>query len=169
MRYRNGGPVTATVLLDEAVDRLTHAESTEAVQVIVRSAARRIARAQGATLVLRDGDFCFYADEDAISPLWKGQRFPMTECISGWAMLHRQSAVVPDIHRDSRVPVEAYRPTFVHSLLMVPVRRDDPTGAIGTYWTAWHRASDSEIAHVTALAAATGDALTRLRRGMAAA
>ena len=34
---------------------------------------------------------CYYADEDAISPLWKGQRFPMSACISGWAMLNRQA------------------------------------------------------------------------------
>ena len=36
--------------------------------MIVRSAARRLADAQGATFVLRDGPDCFYADEDAISP-----------------------------------------------------------------------------------------------------
>ena len=31
---------------------------------------------------LREGR---YADEDAIGKLWKGQRFPMSTCISGWA------------------------------------------------------------------------------------
>lgn len=41
-------------------------------------------------------------------------RFPgMSACISGWAMLHRRSAVVPDIYADSRIPADAYRPTFV--------------------------------------------------------
>ena len=49
------------------------------VQAVVRVAARRLTGADGATFVLRDGDSCYYADEDAISPLWKGQRFPIDQ------------------------------------------------------------------------------------------
>ncbi len=45
---------------------------------VVRHAARELTGADGATFVLRDADKCFYADEDAIAPLWKGQRFPMS-------------------------------------------------------------------------------------------
>jgi hypothetical protein len=59
------------------------------IQEIVRGGARRLTGADGATFVLRDGDKCFYADEDAIEPLWKGQRFPLEQCISGWAMRNR--------------------------------------------------------------------------------
>ena len=44
---------------------------------IVRHAARQLVGADGATFVLRDGDKSFYADEDAIAPLWKGLRFPL--------------------------------------------------------------------------------------------
>ena len=105
------------------------------VGMIVRSAARRLADAQGATFVLRDGADCFYADEDAISPLWKGQRFPLEHCISGWAMLNRSTAVVPDIMVDPRIPLDAYRPTFVRSLLVVPVGVVEPVAAIGAYWS----------------------------------
>ncbi|MDI1437688.1 hypothetical protein [Polyangium sorediatum] len=32
------------------------------------------------------------------------------------------------------MPHDAYRPTFVKSLAMTPIRRRDPIGAIGTYW-----------------------------------
>lgn len=28
-------------------------------------------------------DLCFYPDENAIGPLWKRLRFPMSACISG--------------------------------------------------------------------------------------
>src|SRR5258705_3687257 len=90
------------------------------VQNIVRLAARQLTGADGATFVLRDGDRCFYADEDAIAPLWKGQRFPMSACISGWSMLNRRAAVIEDIYADARIPHDAYRPTFVHSLVIVP-------------------------------------------------
>src|SRR5262249_27351111 len=60
------------------------------VMEIVRSAARELTGADGATFVLREGDLCYYADEDAIAPLWKGRRFPASACISGWTMLHRE-------------------------------------------------------------------------------
>jgi two-component system CheB/CheR fusion protein len=55
------------------------AAATELAEVgaIARTAARRLADAQGATFVVRDASDCFYADEEAISPLWQGQRFPL--------------------------------------------------------------------------------------------
>ena len=113
-----------------AVQELSLARHLDAVMAIVRRAARELTGADGATFVLRDGDKCFYADEDAIEPLWKGQRFPMSACISGWAMLNRQAAVIEDIYADPRIPADAYRPTFVKSLVMVPIRTQAPTGAI---------------------------------------
>jgi GAF domain-containing protein len=149
-------------MLDAAVTALRHASQLEEVQQIVRTNARQLAGAQGATLVLLEDGYCFYADEDAISPLWKGQRFPVEQCISGWAMLHRQAAVVPDIQIDDRIPQEAYRPTFVRSLVMVPIRVDDPIGAIGAYWFRPRRATDDEMTLLSTLADAAGEALERL-------
>src|ERR671918_520465 len=105
---------TLDVLLG-AVQELSLARAVEDVQNVVRVAARKLAEADGATFVLRDGDRCFYADEYAIAPLWKGQRFPLSACISGWAMLNRQSVAIDDIYADPRIPHEAYRPTFVKS------------------------------------------------------
>jgi GAF domain-containing protein len=131
----------------------------------VRTAARGLARSDGATFVLRDGDECFYADEDAMSPLWKGQRFPLTQCISGWAMLHREPVVVPDIRADERIPQEAYRPTFVRSLAMVPVGTGEPVAAIGVYWATVGIASQESIVEVRSLAALTAVALARLSTG----
>ena len=139
----------------EDVDDLTQ------LQHAVVAAARELARADGATFVLRDGGNCFYADEDSMAPLWKGQRFPLTACISGWAMLHHATALVPDIEADERIPIEAYRPTFVRSLAMVPVGADEPRAAIGVYWAA-HRTLDAgQLAKLEALA---DDAATALHR-----
>ena len=142
--------------------RLSAAAGLDEVLAVVRAAARELAGSDGATVVLREGHVCFYADEDAIAPLWKGQRFPMTECISGWAMLHRTPAVVPDITVDDRIPQEAYRPTFVESLAMVPIGRRDPLGAIGVYWARQHRAAPAVIAALDLLADATAEALVRV-------
>lgn len=148
-------------VLDSAMIKLDRAGSLEEIQIIVRTAARRLVHAQGATLVLRDGEHCFYADEDAISPLWKGQRFPIRECISGWAMLHRQATMVPDIRVDPRIPQRAYRPTFVRSLVMVPIRVADPLGAVGAYWSRTHRASRDEVHLLATLAETTARAVDR--------
>ncbi|WDT74282.1 MAG: GAF domain-containing sensor histidine kinase [Candidatus Manganitrophus sp.] len=141
------------------VQELSHARDLETVQKIVRRAARALTGADGATFVLREGDLCYYADEDAVAPLWKGKRFPMAACISGWAMLNCQSTVIEDIYTDPRIPADAYRPTFVQSLAMVPIRTAAPIGAIGNYWATRHRATPEQVKLLQALADSTSIAL----------
>ena len=158
-------PLTGFAAIGELVgviQRLGVARSRADVQEIVRTAARRLTRADGATFVLREGDLCFYVDEDAISPLWKGQRFPLEACISGVAMQERQPVVIPDIYADSRVPHDAYRPTFVKSMCMVPIRTMDPIGAIGNYWAEPHNVTSTEIMLLQALADSAAAALQNL-------
>ncbi len=142
-------------LLVDSIQQLSLARGVDRIVEIVRHAARQLTGADGATFVLRDGPFCFYVDEDAISPLWKGQRFPLETCISGWAMLNGQSTVVPDIYLDSRIPHAAYRPTFVRSLAMVPIRATSPIGAIGNYWAQEHTCTADELMLLETLANST--------------
>jgi putative two-component system response regulator len=146
-----------------AIQQLAMARTNEEIQRIVRSAARRLAGSDGATFVLRDGERCFYVDEDAISPLWKGMRFPLEQCISGWSMLNRQPVAIPDIYLDARIPHDAYRPTFVKSLVMVPIRQVAPVGAIGNYWAHEHQATPAEIEILQALADSTAVAIENVR------
>jgi signal transduction histidine kinase len=134
------------------VQELSLARDLAGVMAIVRRAARELTGADGATFVLRDNGLCFYAEENAISPLWKGKRFPMQTCISGWAMLNRQAAVIEDIYSDPRIPQDAYRPTFVKSLVMVPIREREPIGAIGNYWASRRAATPDEVEVLQALA-----------------
>jgi serine phosphatase RsbU (regulator of sigma subunit) len=138
------------------VQELSIAIDLDTVMKIVRRVAREITGADGATFVLRDRledqEYCYYADEDAIAPLWKGKRFPLRTCISGWAMIHKTPAVIEDIYQDERIPVEAYQPTFVKSLVMVPIRTIDPIGAIGNYWAKQRRPSPEEISLLQSLA-----------------
>jgi signal transduction histidine kinase len=145
-------------LLD-AVAALASARDEAAVCTIVRKAARVLTGADGVSFVLREGNHCFYADEDAIGPLWKGRRFPMETCISGWAMLNKTFTVVPDIFLDERIPHDVYRATFVKSLAMVPVRREDPIGAIGAYWARPRTATADEVGVLQSLADAAALAL----------
>jgi GAF domain-containing protein len=146
-----------------AVDVLRGAATIDEVERILRSSARAAVGADGCTVVRRDHDMCYYAQEDALSPLWQGQRFPLRDCISGWSMLNRRTVAIPDIERDERIPQQAYRPTFVRSLLMVPINDADPIGAIGIYWANEHRATAGEVATIERLASAAADAYGRIQ------
>jgi len=145
------------------IQKLSVCKDLDSIIGVVRKAARSLTGADGATFVLRDGEFCYYADEDAIGPLWKGQKFPMNICISGWAMLNQQAVVVPDIFVDSRIPIDAYRPTFVKSLVMVPIRPNAPVGAIGNYWGRARIPQESEVKMLQALADATSVAMENIQ------
>ncbi len=148
--------------LTDTVAQLSTATTLERVTDVVASAARSLMGADGATFVLREDDHCFYADEDAISPLWKGSRFPMSACVSGWVMHHRESVAISDIYVDDRVPIDAYRPTFVRSLAMTPVRRAEPIGAIGVYWSTEYVPSPQEMRLLEVLANSASVALENL-------
>lgn len=131
---------------------LSHARTLDTVIGLVREQARVIARADGVTFVLKDQDQCHYVDENAIGPLWKGRHFPLSSCISGWAMLNKKAVAIEDIYKDSRIPLDVYRTTFVKSLAMVPIRQHDPIGAIGIYWEQHHKIDDDELELLQALA-----------------
>lgn len=150
-------------LLDAARDRIAVAETLDSLTEVIRSTARAVCSADGVSFVLRDGDLCHYADEDAIGPLWKGQRFPMTGCISGWCMLNGKTAAIEDIFADPRIPHDAYRRTFVKSLVMAPAGGDAPVAALGAYWRDRKTFSWREIETVEAMADAVGLAMSKAR------
>jgi signal transduction histidine kinase len=137
--------------LVKAVEQLATASALTDVIAIVRSTARAISGADGVCFVLREGERCHYVDEDAIAPLWKGQRFAMDCCIAGWCMAHDKTAVVTDVFADERVPVDAYRPTFIKSMVLVPVRTTEPVGAIGFYWGKTRSFAVEDLALIEAL------------------
>ncbi|MBX3569655.1 MAG: HD domain-containing protein [Rhizobiaceae bacterium] len=141
---------------------LSMARGLDEVMAAVRSAARPLIGADGVTFVLRDGDECWYAEEDAISPLWKGRRFPVETCVSGYAMRHRELVVIEDIEADDRVPHAAFRSTFVRSLALAPVRRDDPIAAIGAYWAEPRRPAAEQLIILQSIANFAAVALTNV-------
>ncbi|WP_454884808.1 ATP-binding protein [Sphingomonas oryzagri] len=146
-----------------AGERLATARSMKAVVDVLRTTAREIAGAEGIAVVLRDGEFCHYAAEDAVGKLWTGQRFPLGTCVSGWAMMNRQTVSIPDIRFDERVPQAAYAPTFVRSLVMVPVGAPRPVAAIGAYWSSARDHDPETIERLEALARSAATALENIR------
>lgn len=155
-------PSAVTALID-AIERLAGAGSADDIVGIVRSTARRLIGSDGIAVILRTNELCHYVEEDAMGPLWKGQKFPLTSCVSGWAMLHKQTVVIPDIALDDRVPQDLYRQTFVRSMMMAPVRSDDPIGAIGAYWAEVYDPSPEEIDTLETLARAAATAMENVR------
>lgn len=148
--------------LDRLALDLSMARGIEEIMAVVRRSARGLVGADGISFILRDNGRCYYADEDAIAPLWKGQRFPMETCISGWAMQHAEVVVIEDIYEDDRIPHAAYRPTFVRSLVMVPVRHEDPVAAIGAYWAHRHRPAPEVVRALRRIANSASVAMTNI-------
>lgn len=158
--YFHSDSVRST-LLQDARHRFQAASSQQAVIETIRETARTVCKADGITFVLRDGEQCHYVEEDAIGPLWKGQKFPLSACISGWAMLNAKTAVIEDVFADPRIPYDAYLPTFVKSLIMTTVG-ESHVAAMGAYWKEARSFSDEEVAIVENFAAMVGETLSRL-------
>jgi len=152
-----------SIELAHTVKQLATCQDMASLVQALSHGARRVASADGATVVLRDGDHCHYIAEDALSPLWTGKRFPLSRCISGWVMLNRLQVGIRDIYGDARIPHEAYRPTFVKSLVMTPVRSNDPIAAIGAYWSTEREASEDELIALQALADSAAVAISNVR------
>ena len=117
-----------------ASERLAVAESVAEVVDVLRDTARAAVGAEGVAVVIENDGRCSYVAEDAVSPLWQGQSFPADHCISGWAMHHGETVAIDDVRLDARIPQDAYAPTFVRSLVIVPIGRPVAVAALGAYW-----------------------------------
>ena len=146
----------------DLVQSLALAKSNGALIEALKRGARQIIGSDGVTVVFKDGDKCFYIAEDAMAPLFAPNRFPQDICISGWVMQNASSVVIPDIYVDSRIPIEVYRPTFVKSLGMVPIRSKDPIGALGFYWAREYTMNAEELRLAQALGDAASTALENI-------
>ena len=156
-----------------ASERLATAQTMPEVISVLRETARAVSGADGIAVVIREAGQCFYACEDAMAPLWAGQRFAEDTCVSGWAMRHRQTVCIADVNLDARVPQEAYAQTFVRSMVMVPVGAPEPIAALGAYWSSVREQDAATISRLEALARAAAIALANIGlkeqlRGMAA-
>ncbi|NYJ10902.1 signal transduction histidine kinase [Rhizobium leguminosarum] len=155
-------PRTPLASLTKAISGIARARSIDEVIATIRASARALIGCEGITVIRREGDLCHYIEEDAIGPLWKGQKFPATACLSGWSMINRQTVIVPDIDKDDRIPHELYGGTFVRAVAMAPIRRYDPVGAIGAYWSKPYEPTQWEVETLEALAEAAATAVEHI-------
>lgn len=149
--------------LVRAAQDLSRARSLKDVQDVVGIAARDLADADGATLILRDGDEGYYANGDATGTLRNGRGFAMETRVSSWSMTRGEPIVIEDVTSADGVPIDTYRPTCVRSMVMVPIRPDGPLGAIGLYWSQPTLASQPVVELAQALADSTAIALEHVQ------
>ena len=154
--------------LTEAMTALACARSLDKMIDILRRSARAIAGAEGITVIRRIGDRVSYIAEDALQPLWTGQDFAIEACVSGIAILEKRPIVIPDIYADSRVPHDAYRPTFVRSMAMYPIGLFEPSMAIGAYWGRTGPIETQTSIRLSSLARYAGITIDRLTEGRGA-
>jgi GAF domain-containing protein len=149
-----------------AVEAICAAKDLASLMAATRTWSQQLTGADGVSFILWDGDTSYYADEEATAPLWKGEP---DSCMSGWAMRQRESVIIPDVYADSRVPQDVYRQTFVRSMLIAPVRKSDPVGAIAAYWrvacapTLAHVQLIELLAEATAVRLASEQLLARVK------
>ena len=149
-------------LLVDATRSIAKTYSMDSIMHTVHTTARNIMNAEGSSFILREGEYCHYADENAVTPLFKGKTYPLTDCISGWAIKNKQLVAIKDIYSDERIPTELYRETFVKSLAIAPIRQNDPLGAIGVYWDKYYEPSAEELQLLQTLADATAKAVENI-------
>ncbi len=136
------------------INRLSKADDLGVLQTIVANAARKLVGARGTTFVVKDNDHCFYIEEDTDPPLWKGNRFPLKNCITGWVMLNKKPAIIEDIYKDERIPIDLYQKTYVKSLAVFPANQKDPRFAIGCYWDTQYLPDKDDVQLIQTLAEA---------------
>jgi len=147
----------------DASERLAAAGSVEDVVAVLRDTARAAVGAEGIAVVIEHDGRCHYVAEDAVSALWQGQSFAADQCVSGWAMHHRETVVIRDVLLDPRVPMDAYAATFVRSLIMVPIGRPVAAAALGAYWSQVHTPDRDTIKRLENLASLATIALENAR------
>lgn len=149
-------------VLTSTVQHLSTADTLERVTAVATGAVRSLLGADGSTFALRQGDTCLCVEEGATTPLFEGKRFPLADCVSGWAMIRREVVVLPDISVDERLVQDLYPRAHITSLVMAPVRVADPIAALGAYWREEHRTTPAEIRLLKILANSTAVALENL-------
>ncbi len=150
-------------ILIESVKQLAAAQTIENVQQIVTDAGRKLVNSDGSAIVFQDGGECYYAFENTNEPLWQGRRFAAEECISGWVMTNQEPAIIEDVYQDPRIPLEIYKPTYVKSLVMVPVTGMEVIVAVGNYFKNRYLPTDEEVRLLQTLADAAATAIGNIR------
>jgi chemotaxis family two-component system sensor kinase Cph1 len=138
--------------LVRALTALWEARDRAAIAQVACRAAREIVAADGAALLVAEGEGGRVIGEDAIAPLWKG---PRRERFSGWHLQQDRPVVL----EDGGDELEDYRGSFIEGVTLVPVRGRKTRGALACHWAGPGAASRAQLDSLETLARATAGAL----------
>ena len=142
---------------------LCSTRSLEEITKIVIAAARKIITgADGVTFILLDYGFAYYLDEDATTSLWKGQRLPLDTDIAGRAMINRKPCIIEDISEYTKDIKNIYEGTFVKSMAVIPIHKEEIIASIGIYWSYHYQATSEEVKLLELLADSTAVAMENI-------
>jgi diguanylate cyclase (GGDEF)-like protein len=153
-RSQNGVPSVEHLVA--VIQELSRIRDMRALHAVVSSAAHKLAGTVGAHIYL-------HAGSNGSVPIEPVGRAPVDVCIGKWVVQHRRPVLVSDIADELCIPAEPRRAQNVKSLLMVPIRRSNPIGAIGSYWGQVYRPSEFELNVLQALADSTAMAIESVR------
>jgi GAF domain-containing protein len=146
------------------VQRLSLTRTHADVQRELAAAAQRLAGADGAILVLRDGAGARVQTGDrGPSPPREPLPPSLEDSVIGWVIRNRQAAVVEDLRREMRLPLGWPVAAEATSVVVLPIRRIAPIGVLGVSWVSLRRPAVLELALLQALADATAIALENVR------
>lgn len=135
----------------------TGLRSLDRVGEVVRDAALELVGSDGASVLLPEGDGCYFPRHSTLTLSRCGERCGVEASAGGWAMRNRCPAIIPDVARDPRTPFSVYGPTLIESVAAVPIEGEGKValGAIENYWIERHIASKEEIEMLQLLAELT--------------
>jgi two-component sensor histidine kinase len=146
-------------LLSDALEELCSARTEDDAVFQSAELAQKICNVSGMAVVLAGGEQFLCTPGSSPDTLTHVIRSRVITRMSSWALEARQTAVVPDIHRDERTRSHTNGHTFARSLVVVPVGRITAFAAVTFAWAQEHWPSASEVLLLEALARATGLAL----------
>ncbi|HSN18127.1 MAG TPA: ATP-binding protein [Gammaproteobacteria bacterium] len=148
--------------LVQVIQELPGCRDMEAVVTRLCRAARQMSGADAAVLSLKEGELCHVIGEDAVTPYWKGRRYPCKETVTGWVIEHGQPLVVDDMD-DPRVAAVSHRNSYVKSMAVVPLGKPEISGSLSALWRGRHRPTDDEVRLMGMLADAGTLAMENVR------
>lgn len=156
-------PAEHALMVFETLDRLSSARTMPVAVAILKDAARKLAAADMATVMLRDGAYVQAVGEDSGGPFAEDRLFPLDSCLDGWVILNGKYAVVEDFRNDPRQSSAALPNAPVASAAVFPLRSADPIGTLGVYWTEPHRPDPCLLSALQILANASASVIENAR------
>lgn len=140
--------------LHDAVRDICAAHEVEQWIDVTRGRTRALLAADGVAFIIQLADACYCADDDPTAPFGNGRRDATDS--AAWALNHRQTVIVSDLSAEPQLAADESLTAGARSLLIVPVRKPFPVGAMVAYWRTEYRPSQhlGQVAELLADAAA---------------